>query len=456
MTDEQIPRIGDGWQSATDAYDAGMALREVVDHVEQAGFTVAKRRPSVLDFLRATEQDRAPELLPMRHQRMSVDPFAFFRGTAGMMAFDLAQSPSTGLHAQICGDAHAANFGLYGTHDGRIVMDINDFDETVIGPWEWDLKRLCTSLVLAARVAGHGEDIGRKAARHASRAYRRTAQHLAQLDFLESWTALGDDSALAHSDADDLEADLQRATDKAARNTSERVASKITHRDIDDDWHFVPDPPVLQLIDQVTEDALVQGLHDYVPSLRGPRRALVSRFRIKDVALRVVGTGSVGLRSYVALLQGNRQEALILQLKQAVDSALSPYVADVPGQHDGDNAHRILRGARLVQVETDPLFGWTCIGGRSYIVRQFRNRKGSVDPTEISARTLDDYGRLAGSLLGRAHCRSVDPRVLAAYLGKGKPFDHALTEFSVSYADQVETDHSVMRDLITDGVVESS
>ena len=449
------PRIGQAWASAAVARDQGLALREVLDHDGQAEFVTGPGRPHLLDLLRATEVDREDSLLPLRHQRMAVDPFAFFRGSAWLMAHDLAQLPSTGLYAQICGDAHAANLGLYGTHDGRIVMDINDFDETVVGPWEWDLKRLAASLVLAARVAGHGEKAGRKAARHTARAYRCTARHLASLPFLEAWTALGDGSALTHSDAGDLERDLRAATRKAARNTSEKVANKITKRDIDD-WHFVPAPPVLREVDADTRKAVRAGLAGYVPSLRGPRRTLISRYRVKDVAMRVVGTGSVGLRSYVVLLQGNRQEALILQVKQATASALAPHVAHIPGQHRGDEAHRIVKGARLVQVETDLLFGWTSVDGRPYIVRQFRNRKGSVDPLDISRKALDDYGRLAGSLLARAHGRSLDARVLDGYLSEGEAFDAAIEQFAVTYADQVARDHAEFVQLVADGTIASA
>ena len=406
------------WMSADEARQTGRDLRKVVDHEDHGELVIAPHRPSVVNFLNASNHERIPELLPLRHQRMSVDPFAFFRGSAGLMAFDLAQLPTTGLDAQICGDAHAANFGLYGTHDRRIVMDINDFDETIVGPWEWDLKRLAVSLVLAGRVGGAGPEITREAARHAAKAYRRAARDLAQSGFLDSWTALGDESAISRVQADELLDDFGLAAAKAQRNTSEKVAAKVTSRDVDGSWHFIADPPVLTPVDQATKDAVIAGAEAYVGSLRGPRRHLISRYRPCDVAMRVVGTGSVGLRAYVLLLQGNDREALILQVKQAQPSALAPYLPAAPmAVHEG---LRIVRGARLVQVETDPLFGWTTIGDTPYVVRQFRNRKGEIDPTVLSAGHLDDYGRLAGALLARAHGRSLDPRVLAGYAETGR------------------------------------
>lgn len=433
------------WLSAEDAWQQGRDLRKVVDHADQAEFTLAEGRPSVEAFLAQSNQGRLEELVPMRHERMAADPFAFFRGSAGLMAFDLAQDRVTGLHGQICGDAHAANFGLYGTHDGRIVMDINDFDETIVGPWEWDVKRLAASLVLAGRVSGADADAQAKAARHAVRAYRKAAKHLADLPFLDSWTALGDESAISRAAAGELFDDFDRAAAKARRNTSEKVATKLTRRDGDGQWHFVPDPPILTAVDDATKDAVIEAAQEYVATLRGPRRRLLSRFQPCDVAMRIVGTGSVGLRAYVVLLQGNAQEALILQVKQMTESALAPYVPQDAVHHEG---HRVVQGARLVQVETDLLFGWATIDGAPYIVRQFRNRKGEIDPTVLTEDHLDDYGRLAGSLLARAHTRSIDPRVLAGYCDDGKELDRALAAYAVAYADQVERDHAALLDLL--------
>jgi uncharacterized protein (DUF2252 family) len=443
--------LRNGWLEADDAQQAGRDLRKVADHDAHAEFSVAADRPSVAEFMNRSNEGRLEDLVPLRHQRMAATAFAFYRGTAGMMACDLAHSPSTGVTGQICGDAHSANFGLYGTDDGRIVMDINDFDETVIGPWEWDLKRLAASLVLAGREAGAPEDVSAKAARHAAKAYRRETSHLAGLPFLTSWSALGDEATISRASADELLDDFGEAAEKALRNTSEKVANKITNRTDDGKWEFVANPPVLTTVDDATEAAVLDGMPEYIESVRGPRRTLLSRFRPCDVAMRVVGTGSVGLRAYVVLMEGNGGEALVLQVKQSQPSALAPYVE--PGEDGLHEGHRIVRGARLVQAETDILFGYTTIDGLPYIVRQFRNRKGEIDPAELSRSHLDDYGRLAGALLARAHARSIDPRILAGYGKNGKPFDKAIARFAVAYADQVQRDHQEFLDAISDGTL---
>ncbi len=446
----------DAWTSDADARERGRALRDVLGHDGHAEFTAPVQRPSVTDFLARRNADRDPALVPLGHGRMSADAFAFFRGTAGLMAHDLAGAPVTGVIGQLCGDAHAGNFGLYGTDDGRIVIDINDFDETVAGPWEWDLKRLATSLVLAGRTGSRvGDDATRKAARHAAKAYRKACKHLAGLSFLDSWTALGDESAIERANADELFDDFESAAAKAVRNTSERVATKLTARD-EDEWRFVPDPPVLTAVDAATRDAVVAALREYPATLHESRRRLVARYAPRDVAMRIVGTGSVGMRSYVVLLQGNDaadvNEALVLQVKQAGPSALAPYVTVGDG-HDGE---RVVAGARLVQSETDLLFGWATVdlpgvGPRPFVVRQFRNRKGSIDPTVLTADHLDDYARLAGSLLARAHCRTIDPRVLAGYLEKGKPFDLAVADFAFAYAGRAEDDYAAFMTAIDGG-----
>lgn len=444
-----------GWLSAAESEEYGRDLRERVPHAAHAAVVHGADRPTVEMLLAARNEHRVAELVPLAHRRMSRNAFAFLRGSAGLMADDLAAGPTTGLLGQICGDAHAANFGLYGTHDGRIVMDINDFDETVVGPWEWDLKRLAVSVVLASRVAaGADARVARatqeKAARHVARAYRRACRHLSRLPFLTSWTALGDEAAIARADADELLDDFATASADATQNTSERLALRITHRHGDERWHFVPDPPILTNVVGSEREGVLASLPEYVANLRRSHGRLIGRYRAHDVAHRIVGTGSVGLRSYLVLLQGNGDEALVLQLKQATSSALAPYVAPQEDPHQG---RRIVLGARLVQAETDPLYGWTTVDGAPFTVRQFRNRKGSIDVTALRPDHLDDYGRLAGALLARAHSRSIDPRVLAAYLADGKEFDRAIAAYALAYATVVEADHRSMVEAIAAGVL---
>ncbi|WP_280370023.1 DUF2252 domain-containing protein [Nocardia wallacei] len=427
----------DQWLDPEEAYARGRALREDDDHSEHRELALPDDRPSIVDFVHASNADRVPELIPLRVGRMLESPFAFFRGSAALMADDLAVTPSSGLTAQLCGDAHAANFGLYGTSDGRIVMDINDFDETAPGPWEWDLKRLAASLVLAGRVGGVSENGCREAAHDAARSYRRTIDHLARLPFLESWTALGDESVIDRVEADELLDDFAKAAGKAKKNTSAKIAAKTTSAE-GGQWRFVADPPVLTEVPDATADEVVAALDDYVDTLRESRAHLVRRYTACDVAFRVVGTGSVGLRNYLILLRGNGDEALVLQAKQARPSALQQALGLAPVPHEG---RRIVNGARLVQAETDILLGWATIGDRPYIVRQFRNRKGSIEVTELKRDHLDDYGRLAGALLARAHSRSIDPRILAGYCADGDKMDSAYARYALDYADRTEADH---------------
>ncbi|MFC4085948.1 DUF2252 domain-containing protein [Amycolatopsis samaneae] len=433
-----------GSETPDEAYARGKALRERAPARTHDHAAAAEDRPTPDEYFEASNAGRLPELIELRRERMSASPFTFYRGAAGLMAADLAHTPVSGVTAQLCGDAHAANFGLYGTPEGGIVMDINDFDETVPGPWEWDLKRLSASLVLAGREGGIGESGCREAAEDAVKSYRRTIRALAELPFLRSWSALPDSSVLSKARAHELIDDFADAAEKARKNTSKKVVAKWTRR-IDDHetglsrHRFVEDPPVLTHVDAATAAAVAAGLVSYVDTLRASRRTLAARYRVADVAFRVVGTGSVGLRSYVALLHGNEDEDLVLQVKQAQPSALTRYLGLPAPEHEG---RRVVEGARLVQAETDILLGWTTIEGRPFIVRQFRNLKGDLDPTELDKGHLDDYGRLAGALLARAHTRSLHPRLLAGYFAEDEDLDEAIGAYAVRYADQTEADHA--------------
>jgi len=445
--------------SAEDARERGRAARQRVPVDARDRAVESPDRPTVLEFVEASNQGRIERLIPLRIGRMTASPFTFFRGAAGLMAADLAAGPDSGLTAQICGDAHAANFGLYGTQRGEIVMDINDFDETVLGPWEWDLERLAASLVLAGRESGADEDDCVRAARDAARFYRQTAAELAEMPFMQSWTALPDESILGKAKADDLIDDFKKAAKKARKNTSAKVVAKWTEH-LDDHetgiskHRFVSDPPILTPVEEPVADAVIDGLQRYAGTIRESRRALLARFAVSDVAFRIVGTGSVGLHSYVALLHGNDGESLVLQVKQARPSALAPFLPPVAPRHEGE---RIVAGARSVQSETDILLGWTTVEldePLPFIVRQFRNLKGSIDPAGLSADDLDDYGRLAGALLARAHSRSLDPRTLAGYLDDdGEAFDEAVAAYAVRYADRTEADHAELVAAVSAGKI---
>ncbi|WP_278312710.1 DUF2252 domain-containing protein [Lolliginicoccus levis] len=435
------------WLSADEARDLGQALRETVPFEAHAELTLSPSRPTIAEHIHRTNEGRVEELIPIRLGRMSETPFTFYRGTAGLMAHDLHDDPVTHLHAQLCGDAHAANFGLFAGRLGGIIMDVNDFDETVPGPWEWDLKRLAASLVLAGRDNGIDRDSYSKAARHASRAYRRTMHRLADLTFLDSWRTLPDDSAISEIKAKHLEDDLEDAREKAQRNANRRVADKWTVQD-GDHWRFTDDPPIRTHVTDDVEAKVIEALRHYIETVPAAQRTLLRRYRPHDVVHRIVGTGSVGLRSYLVLLEGNAGEALILQVKQATASQLDPYVRYTAPEHHGQ---RVIEGTKLVQADHDVTLGWTSIDDQHYYVRQFRNHKADIDPETLTSKNLDDYGRLTGALLARAHARTGDPRALSAYLRKGKHFDKAIAAYANSYADQIEKDYSEFTSLIDSG-----
>ncbi|WP_086800518.1 DUF2252 domain-containing protein, partial [Streptomyces caniscabiei] len=315
------------WPAVGSPKDEGKALRTRVPRSAHADLTLTTDRPDAVSAVEESNRGRIPELTPIRVGRMAATPFAFLRGSAGLMAHDLARTPITGIGAQICGDAHAANFGLYGDARGELVIDLNDFDETVHGPWEWDLKRLATSLVLAGREAGADEDVCRKAAYDATGAYRRTMKLLAKLSALDAWNAIADEELVSYTDAHDLLGTLERVSEKARANTSGRFAAKATREVEGGGRHFVDAPPVLRRVDDREAALVATSLTQYLTTLSEDRHPLLARYAVQDVAFRVVGTGSVGTRSYVVLLLDHRGEALVLQVKEARPSALEPHLA---------------------------------------------------------------------------------------------------------------------------------
>ncbi|WP_432057083.1 DUF2252 domain-containing protein [Streptomyces sp. bgisy022] len=471
----RLPRVKGfaGWPAEGSAKADGKALRGRVPRAEHARLDLDASRPDAIAAVEESSRGRLPELAPIRVGRMAATPFAFLRGSAGLMGHDLARTPVTGIRAQICGDAHAANFGLYGDARGGLVIDLNDFDETAQGPWEWDLKRLAASLVLAGREAGADEDTCRAAARDAAGAYRRTMRLLAKMPVLDAWNAIADEELVSHTDAHDLLGTLERVYEKARANTSGRFAAKSTEATEDGGRRFVDAPPVLSRVPDAEAVAVATSLEEYVTTLPEDRLPLLARYAVHDVAFRVVGTGSVGTRSYVVLLLDHRGEPLVLQVKEARPSALAPHLraagfepagplrgsgghstdgyatggraADAAGAA-GHEGRRVVMGQKRMQVVSDNLLGWTTVDGRDYQVRQFRNRKGSVDPAALAADQVDDYARMTGALLARAHSHSADPRLIAGYCGKNEELDEAVATFAVRYADRTEADHA---DLVT-------
>ncbi|SHM25799.1 Uncharacterized conserved protein, DUF2252 family [Cryptosporangium aurantiacum] len=437
------------WTDPLEVHAAGAALREKTPVSACAEYVRRSDRPDPVAFVEATNEGRVDDLIALRVGRMAASPFAFLRGSAGLMAADLAGTPTSGVAAWICGDAHASNFGLYASPERRLVMDVNDFDETVVGPWEWDLKRLAASLVVAGREAGVDEEKARTAASDAARIYRAALREQAGMPILDAYYQTTDEKTVEHFDVEQLGEVFKRIGKKARKNTSRRVVEKFGERAETEHWRFIDAPPILTHVDRAAEQAVLDGLEAYAEGcLDDELRALLSRYSVTDIAHRVVGLGSVGRRSYIVLLHGNGDDALVLQVKEAGPSALAPYVDATPYSHNGE---RIVRGQRWMQTVSDILLGWTTVDGRPFLVRQFRDMKGSIEPAMLKPNQLDDYARVVGAVLARSHAQSADPRLLAGYVDGatsrtpgGAGFDEAIATFAVAYADQTEADHAAL------------
>ncbi len=434
------------WRSSAQLRAEGAAARERAPVAQLARYRPARQGLDPVEILTATHADRVPALVPMLVGRMCGSPFAFFRGAASVFAADVATGTQpgrvdSGLFGHLCGDAHAANFGLYASPERRQVFDANDFDETVHGPWEWDLKRLVASLVVAGRVAGVGDSAGRAAALACAGAYRATLGELAGMPLLEAHYLIADHKMLQQQ-LGDLAEPFERVREKAKKNSGSRAAAKLTEPTAQRP-RFRDEPPIMTRVPQARAEAVVAGLADYTDRLDEEVRCLLDRYEVLDVAHRVVGLGSVGYRNYLVLLRGNDDDLMILQVKQVRRSAWAAYRPATTG-HDGN---RVVNGQRWMQTVSDLLLGWATVDDRHHLVRQFRDMKGSIDPTELRADQLDDYGRILGVVLARGHAQSIDPRLLAGYAegDTGAPaFDEAFADFAVAYADQTEADHAAL------------
>jgi uncharacterized protein (DUF2252 family) len=407
-------------------------------------------------------------LVPLRYGRMLVSPFTFYRGAAALMAADLAATQSSGLEAQLCGDAHLSNFGAFGSPERRLVFDLNDFDETLPGPWEWDVKRLAASFALAGRDRGCSDGERRRIVLAAAREYRETMRRLAQMGNLESWYQQLDAEAIAARWAKVVSGRQRRAFErnvaKARAKDSDRAASKLTE-EVDGRLRIVSEPPLIVPIAELAGEApgvdlealLRQLLSGYRDTLAVERRAVLDSYRLVDVAFKVVGVGSVGTRAWIGLMLG-RDEAdpLFLQVKEAQRSVLEPYTAPSRFDHQGE---RVVHGQRMMQASGDVLLGW--VGGtgmdgepHDFYVRQLWDWKGSAQVESMDARGLNAYAEICGMTLAHAHARGGDRIAIGSYLGKGDAFDRAMAAFAETYADQSERDYASLQDAAREGRIE--
>ncbi len=424
----------------------------------------ADRRDPIA-VLQQQESDRLPWLVPVRHSRMAQDAFAFYRGTPAVMAHDLGNAPSTGLEVQLCGDCHLANFGFYASPEWHLLFDINDFDETVRGPFEWDLKRLVASAVLAARALRLNGEQQARAARRTARAYRKAMQKLAAQPLQPVWgQRLDADTYIQEVEHPPLKRHLDKVGAKARSRTHSEAAGKLCEIGPDGALKLRHDPPLIwrhALLEQqwtggIDWRELVREQRDrYLASLPAEMRHLLSHYRLSDSAIKAVGVGSVGTRCSIGLFVGpHPDDVLILQSKQAEASVLAPYASTPPPSHQGQ---RVIEGQRLLQTASDPFLGWLDghQAGRQYYWRQLRNWKGSVDLSALDAKGLELYGELCGRVLAKAHARSGDRIAIATVLGDGKPFDQAMEAYALAYADQSEADYAQFMQAIKEGRLEA-
>jgi uncharacterized protein (DUF2252 family) len=459
------PGIGDAVDASVEQRrDLGRASRAVVPRSSLAEFIAPQNRPDPVDLLESQAAPRITDLLPVRYGRMLLSRFAFFRGAALLMASDLASAPHTGLTAQLCGDAHVSNFGLYASPERNLVFDLNDFDETLPGPWEWDVKRLVASVAIVAQQNGFGHEERDRIVRGCAHAYRERMRTLATMRELEVWyerTVIGD---AAEVDVDRTYAqEIRRTAAKARTRDNLEELSKLTVV-VDGRRKLASDPPLLIPIDELVGEAQARRyeqqmnvlIDEYRTSLEPSRRQLMGRFRFVGGARKVVGVGSVGTRAWVVLLLGrDDDDPLLMQVKEAEPSVLERYLG--AGGY-ANAAERVVQGERLMQASSDILLGWLrCVGPDGhegdYYVRQLRDWKQSASVDSMDARLLADYGRSCAHALARAHARTGDRIAIAAYLGRGDSADVAFTRFAETYARQNERDYAVLSDAVTSGRV---
>ncbi|MFD9406548.1 DUF2252 domain-containing protein [Streptomyces sp. NPDC059989] len=430
----------------------GRAARKQVGRASHGRWTAAADRPDPVGVLERQAADRVAELLPIRYGRMAASPFAFLRGAAAVMAADLAARPNTGLTVQLCGDAHLLNFGLFASPERALLFDLNDFDETLPGPFEWDVKRLAASTAVAARENGHGDDLAWRAALAAARSYRLSIRHLAEQGELAVWYERVDTAeVLALIRGTKLRGRVAASLQRARRRTSLQALAKLTETR-DGGRHIIHDPPLLELLEEPEMQTVGRIFGEYRSTLHEERRLLLDRYRFVEAARKVVGVGSVGTRCFIVLLTGrDDQDPLFLQIKEACRSVLEDHL---PADTHGHHGHRVVAGQRLLQAASDIFLGWTTgPAGRTFYGRQLRDMKGSAVVETMTPDLLRRYAELCGTALARGHARSGDRIAIAGYLGNADTFDRAIADFALHYADRTARDHALLTAAIADGAV---
>ena len=438
--------------SRADRYAMGKALRKAVPRKKLSGWITSEGRNPV-QLIHDSHEGRLDWLIPVRLARMVSSPYGFLRGTAIVMASDVAKLPATGITPVVCGDSHLGNFGFYASPEGELVLDLNDFDEAHPGSWEWDLRRLVASIFVAGRENGASDEECHASVLACVAAYRDEVRFLAEQPLLlRSFNRL--DVGRLHETATEksLRDEIERSAKRARTRTSDRALPRFT-AEHEGKRRIVEEPPLITRVSEEDAEAIGAGLDAYLLTLAPHWRRVLGGYTLVDIAHKVVGVGSVGLRAYVALLEGSSPDDVVfLQLKQARRSVLAPYVHGESAWH-AHQGQRVVEYQQALQTVSDPLLGWTTIGDHQYYVRQFRNMKGTVALDAIDAAALSDYAGIVGHLLAKGHARTSGASMIAGYAGVSDKLDQALASFARAYADQTEADHAQLVDAVRKGQV---
>jgi uncharacterized protein (DUF2252 family) len=436
--------------SVADRIAAGKRLRTTVPSANQAEFKPKATRKDPVGLLEAQARTRIQNLIPVRYARMLMSPFAFLRGTANVMAQDLSTSPVTGLQVQLCGDMHVSNLGVFASAERSLVFGINDFDETIPGPWEWDLKRLATSAVVAGQFIGKDHEACESYSRAIVSSYRQRIHEYAEMGYLATWYSVIREQDITAGVPSKLLGKWEKAIARAKKGSHLQVLEKMTDL-VDNKQRIVENAPFVVRETKTDQgipvrDAVGLFLEQYLASLTEDRRQLLSRYQLLDVARKVVGVGSVGTRCWIAFMRGKDEgDPLFLQYKEAQESVLAPYLKNAPAYKE--QGYRVVSGQRLIQGSPDILLGWGVQSKIHFYVRQLRDMKGSYefDPEATSGKGMEAYCRLCGWALALAHAKSGDAAMIAGYLGETDEIDEALTEFAFAYSEQNDRDYDELK-----------